>query len=62
MIFKYIFSRIWLVIDLIFYVLACVFIVYGLFLWSNIAGFIGIGLCLALMGLLTEILSAKKGG
>lgn len=62
MIFKYIFSKIWLVIDLILYILSAGFIIYGLFLWSKIAGFIAIGLFLALLGLLTEVLSAKKGG
>lgn len=62
MIFKYIFSRIWLVIDVILFILACASVTYGFFLWTKMAGFICLGLCLAIMGVLTEIPSAKKGG
>lgn len=61
MIFEHLFKRIWLIIDLILYILAAGFIVFGLFLWSKIAGFLAIGVFLAILGRLTEVLAVREG-
>lgn len=54
------FKSIWKIIDVIFYLAACVSITYGAFLFNQKAGFIVLGIVLMVSAYLTELVP-KKG-
>lgn len=54
------FKSIWKIIDVIFYLAACVCFTYGAFLFNQKAGFIVLGLVLLISAYLTELVP-KKG-
>lgn len=57
---KTLFKNIWKFLDVLFYVLGFGSIVGALFLWSPIAGWIGLGIALILTGLLIDLLPKDK--
>lgn len=57
---KTLISKIYELIDVILYVLGFGCIVGALFLWSTIAGFVGLGLSLILTGLIIDCLPKKS--
>ncbi|WP_439424835.1 DUF1056 family protein [Oenococcus alcoholitolerans] len=62
MIFKKIFNSIWLVFDVVCFVLALIFIDFGAFLILVPVGYICTGLSFAFLGWLSERISDSKGG
>ena len=57
---KTLFKNIWKFLDVLFYVLGFGSIVGALFLWSSIAGWVGLGIALILTGLLIDLLPKDK--
>lgn len=57
---KTLFKNIWKFLDILLYVLGFGSIVGALFLWSLIAGWIGLGIALILTGLLIDLLPKDK--
>lgn len=57
---KTLFKNIWKFLDVLLYVLGFGSIVGALFLWSSIAGWIGLGIALILTGLLIDLLPKDK--
>lgn len=53
---------IWKVFDVLCYLAAAGFIIWGLFLINLVAGLFGIGIALILVGLGSEILANQGGG
>jgi hypothetical protein len=62
MIFKELFSKFWLIFDVLCYVLAFGFINYGVFLVNNVAGLISLGITFAITGFASELINYRKGG
>lgn len=57
---KTLFKNIWKFLDVLLYVLGFSSIVGALFLWSLIAGWVGLGIALILTGLLIDLLPKDK--
>ena len=57
---KTLFKNIWKFLDVLLYVLGFGSIVGALFLWSPIAGWVGLGIALILTGLLIDLLPKDK--
>lgn len=57
---KTLFKNIWKFLDVLLYVLGFGSIVGALFLWSSIAGWVGLGIALILTGLLIDLLPKDK--
>lgn len=57
---KTLFKNIWKFLDVLLYVLGFGSIVGALFLWSLIAGWVGLGIALILTGLLIDLLPKDK--
>ncbi len=57
---KTLFKNIWKFLDALLYVLGFGSIVGALFLWSPIAGWVGLGIALILTGLLIDLLPKDK--
>lgn len=62
MIFKELFKRFWLIFDVFCYILAFAFINFGVFKLNSIAGFISLGITLAITGFASELINYRKGG
>lgn len=62
MIFKTLFKGGWQIFDVLCYVLAAVFVNYGVFLINYKAGFIALGVTFTLTGLASELITGNKGG
>ena len=57
---KTLFKNIWKFLDVLLYVLGFSSMVGALFLWSPIAGWVGLGITLILTGLLIDLLPKDK--
>ena len=57
---KTLFKNIWKFLDVLLYVLGFGAIVGACFIWSSIAGWIGLGIALILTGLLIDLLPKDK--
>ena len=57
---KTLIKNIWKFLDVLLYILGFGSIVGALFLWSSIAGWVGLGIALILTGLLIDLLPKDK--
>ncbi|WGN89030.1 DUF1056 family protein [Ligilactobacillus faecis] len=55
------FRLLWSVIDVLFFVLGIVALVYGAFLFGKIVGYMVLGISFIVLGIMTELAGGKGG-